>query len=399
MRKLSPVVALLTFCTLLLCAPSYAAERLLQLIPPPVNSPLPAPQINATSWLLTDFESGWIIDSGNANARIEPASLAKLMTAYLVFDALSKQKMKLDTQVSVSKKAWQTGGSQMFLEVDTKVSIAQLLKGLIIQSGNDAAVALAEYVGGSENKFVLRMNQMAAQLGMLNTHFVNSSGLPHARQYSTALDMTILTRELIQNFPDYYRIYSEKEYTYNGITQKSRNILLWSDATVDGIKTGYTKKSGYCLIGTAKRGNMRLIATVIGAQSEKQRAEQVQSLLHYGFTAYEGLVAYRPAEEIHSVRLWMGQQAKAQVGVMHTISILYPKGTKHKLVGELDLADNLVAPLRANQQVGTIAVKFDGETIHTASLHVHQDYPQGEWTSRLVDYFKRLFFRLGIGVG
>lgn len=367
-------------------------ESLLEEIPPPIKSQLPAPQIEADVWLLADFESGWILGSANAETRIEPASLTKLMTGYLVFDALSRGEIKMEDQVYISEKAWKTSGSRMFVRVNTQVAIEQLLKGLIIQSGNDAAVALAEHLGGSEAGFAIRMNQMAAQLGMDNTHFVNSNGLPHPQHYSSALDMTILTLSLIRRFPQYYRLYSHKEYTYNDITQQNRNTLLWRDPSIDGIKTGYTSKAGYCLIGTAERDGMRLIATVTGSQSAKSRAEQVYELLQYGYAAYEGMVVYRPGGEVKSLPLWMGQQPTAQVGVRRNLGVVYPRGSRDKLSGALNLPDSLVAPLQAGQSVGDITLKFDGNPIRTASLHIAEDYPSGEWWSRLLDSVKRLFY-------
>jgi len=389
MRKYAFLIALLC------AAPATAApEPLLQPLPAPLKSRVPAPQTDVSAWLLADFGSGWIIDSANAEARIEPASLTKLMTGYLVFEALSNGGITLQDEVYVSKKAWKTGGSRMFIRVDTRVSVEALLKGLIIQSGNDAAVALAEHLGGSEAGFAASMNETAARLGMRNTRFVNSSGLPHPDHYSTALDMSILTRALIQRFPDYFKIYSEREYTYNGITQKNRNILLARDPDVDGIKTGYTRKAGYCLIGTSKRGGMRLIATVIGSKSAAARADQVYSLLQYGYAAYENRLIYAAGSEVKSLPLWMGRQPQARVSIPGDLSVIYPKGGAEQLSGEVALPGSLDAPLSADQPVGAIEVKFNGATVRTASLQVAEDYPQGELWSRMIDWFKRLVFQV-----
>ena len=390
---------ILSLVLLLYCIPSQAQplpEPLLEALPQPLKSPLPAPKIAVSSWVLADFESGWIIDSVNAEARIEPASLTKLMTGYLVFDALSKEQIGLRDPVYISKKAWKTGGSRMFAEVDTRVAVEDLLRGLVIQSGNDAAVALAEHLGGSETGFAAKMNQTAAELGMHDTQFVNSNGLPNPQHYSSALDMTILTRALIRQFPDYYRFYSEKEYTYNGITQQNRNLLLWRDPSVDGIKTGYTAKAGYCLIGTARRDGMRLIATVIGSKSAQARADQVLSLLQYGYAAYESRVVYRPGDTVKSLPLWMGREANARTDVARDLTVLYPKGSKAKLSGKATLPDSLDAPLLAGQEVGSFAVLYDGETVRTAPLRVAEAYPEGTWTSQLTDWFKRLIFRAGL---
>ncbi len=371
-------------------------EPLLQPLPQPLRSHRPPPPIEVTSWVLADFESGWIIDSQNADVHIEPASLTKLMTGYLVFDAIEQGEIGLQDLVLISKKSWKTGGSRMFIEVDTQVAVAQLLHGLIIQSGNDAAVALAEHLGGSEAGFAAKMNQTAAELGMLNTHFVNSSGLPDPQHYSSALDMTILTHSLIRRFPEPYRLYSEKTYTYNGITQQNRNLLLWRDASVDGIKTGYTEKAGYCLIGTAERDGRRLIATVVGSKSVQTRANEVHLLLKYGYAAYQGMVVHRPGQAVKSLPLWMGRTPRVAVGVARPLAILYPKGGKAKLTGQVNLPNSLEAPLRAGQAVGSFDVRYDGETVRTVALQTDQAYPEGPWTSQLTDWFKRLLFSIGL---
>ncbi len=380
---------------LLLCATSALAEPLLAPLPVPLKSRMPVPEMPVNAWLLADFESGWVIDSVNADARIEPASLTKLMTGYLVFDALSRNAIALDDLVYVSKKAWQTGGSRMFIRVDTRVSVADLLRGLIVQSGNDAAVALAEHLGGSEAGFAAQMNHTAAQLGMRNTNFVNSSGLPHPEHYSSARDMSILTLALIRRFPDHYRIYSEKEFTYNGITQQNRNLLLARDPSVDGIKTGYTRKAGYCLIGTANRNGMRLIATVIGSQSAKIRADQVYALLQYGYANYESVLVYPAGKEVDVLPLWMGLEREARVKINDALGILYPKGGKGKLSGEIKLPHSLDAPLSVDDEVGKAEIKFDGEVVRVMPLYPAEDYAAGEWWSRVVDYFRRMVFVLG----
>ncbi|MGI9309972.1 MAG: D-alanyl-D-alanine carboxypeptidase family protein [bacterium] len=375
---------------LLACA--QASAQALKPIPPPLQSAESPPQVEAKSWVLADFDSGWVIASSNADLRIEPASLTKLMTGYLAFDALAKGETALDTQVLISEKAWRTGGSRMFVQVDTRVSVDDLLRGLIIQSGNDAAVALAEHLGGSEAHFAQRMNRMAQRLGMINTQFANASGLPHPQQYSTALDMSALARALIRDFPERFRLYSEREFTYNGITQPNRNKLLWRDPSVDGLKTGYTEKAGYCLIGTARRDGMRLIAAVTGAQDARARADQVQSLLRHGFFAYAQMTAYQSGEEIAELPLWMGQQPRARIGIEHDLRILHPKGAHDKLSGALELPDSLDAPLQAGQAVGRLVVKFDGEAVRDTELQVAQDYAEGAWWSQWLDSIKRLIF-------
>jgi len=394
-RALSMRKYILLFA-LLCAAPAVAESQELPLQPLPavLESVLPAPVVDADSWLLADFGSGWIIGGANMEARIEPASLTKLMTGYLVFDALARGEISRQDEVLVSEKAWRTGGSKMFIRVGTRVSIEDLLRGLIIQSGNDAAVALAEHLGGSEAGFAALMNQTAARLGMNDSHFVNSSGLPHPQHYSSALDMTILTRALIHRFPRDYRLYSEQEFTYNGITQRNRNSLLKRDPSVDGIKTGYTEKAGYCLIGTAARDRMRLIATVIGAPSMQARADQVHALLQYGYAAYRSREVYAAGATVKELPLWFGQAAQARVVVPGGIQIIHPKGDAAQLSGKLALPASLDAPLQTGQTVGRIEVQFDGVTVRDAALQTDADYPPGAWGSRLVDWFKRMVFQL-----
>ncbi len=358
-------------------------------IPDVIKSSDPVPEVSASSWLLVDYETGWILAEENADKRIEPASLTKLMTSYLVFDALASKEVKLSDEVYISKAAWQTGGSRMFLQVDTHVTIGDLIKGLIIQSGNDASVALAEHLGGSQAGFAKRMNRMAEKLGMTNSHFTNSSGLPDEDHYSTAKDMTILSISLIEKFPEYYVYYSEKEFTYNNITQKNRNVLLWRDASVDGVKTGYTQRAGYCLIGSAKRDGMRLVAVVAGASSKKQRANMVQSLLQFGYSAYETLVLYRAGAEVKSLPLWMGKVDKAKVGLMNTLSVLFPKGQSTDLSALLKLPESLEAPLNKGKEIGSINIKFAGEPVLNKSLHVVEGYAEGSLVDKVMSSVKR----------
>lgn len=360
-------------------------------VPDAVKSVVPIPDLVAKTWMLVDFNSGWVLGSKHADVKIEPASLTKLMTSLLVFEALTKGEITLNDKVQVSNNAWQTGGSRMFIQVKSQVDVESLLKGLIIQSGNDAAVALAEFVGGSEPGFVVKMNRKAVELGMHNSHFINSHGLPDEAHYSTTADMVILGRALIRNFPDLFSLYSTKEYTYNNITQSNRNLLLSRDLGVDGLKTGYTKAARYCFIGTAKRDNMRLIAIVTGAESDAARADSVQSLLQYGYAAYDGLLLYRPAAEVASLPLWMGQQSKVSVSVNSYLGLVYPKGQKHRLSAALEIPHNLEAPLQAGTEVGAIMVQYDGKPLLNRSLLINRDYPEGAWWLQLFDSVKRLF--------
>ena len=369
--------------------PSFA-----DLVPVPevIRAPAALPEIEAEGWILVDYETGWVLGSHHADKRIEPASLTKLMTSYLVFEALDAGALALEDEVYISEKAWRTEGSKMFIEVDTRVRVIELIQGLVIQSGNDAAVALAEHLSGSEDAFAAAMNRKAAELGMVNTHFRNSHGLPADNHYSTAADMVLLSASLIRRFPDFYRYYSEREYTYNEITQHNRNLLLGRDSTVDGIKTGYTKKAGYCLIGTAVRENVRLLAAVVGSTSKTRRADQVQSLLQFGYTAYEGQTVFKRGAEIKSLRLWMGETPRASIGVNQDVRVIIPTGQKSKLSSTLELPDSLEAPLQANARVGGFQLEFDGETIHRGTLHANETYQQGPWFSRVLDYFKKWIY-------
>ena len=360
-------------------------------IPATVKAVVPPPDAPARSWMLVDFESGWILGSKNRDLRIEPASLTKLMTGYLVFEALERGDIRIDDKVYVSKKAWRTGGSRMFIQVDTHVDVESLLKGLIVQSGNDAAVALAEHLGGSEEGFAVRMNHKAQELGMVNSHFTNSHGLPDENHYSTAEDILILSRALIREFPERLALYSTREYTYNDITQKNRNVLLWRDPSVDGLKTGYTKAAGYCLIATAKRDGMRLIAIVTGADRRKTRADAVQSLLGYGYATYDSLLLYPPGSEVTKVRLWMGEEKEASIGVSGQLGLVFPKRQQDRLSAALDIPESLEAPLSSGMDVGSIQIKYNGAPVLERRLYLNADYPSGPWWSRLKDSVQRLF--------
>jgi D-alanyl-D-alanine carboxypeptidase (penicillin-binding protein 5/6) len=361
-------------------------------IPDVIKAEVPVPEVDVKSWILADFETGWILGSKDADLRIEPASLTKLMTSYLVFDAISKGEISMQDTVYVSKKAWKTPGSKMFIQVDTYVTIEELLQGLIIQSGNDAAVALAEHIGGTEEGFAARMNLTSAKLGMVNSSFANSSGLPADDHYSTARDMTLLSISLIRKFPELFKYYSQLEYTYNDITQQNRNVLLTRDPTVDGLKTGYTKNAGYCLIGTANREGTRLVATVTGSNSKSARANEVQSLLQFGYGAYDGLIVYSPGDQVKALPLWMGTQPEVAVSVSKNLGIVYPKGKKDLLSAALELPDSLEAPLESGTEVGHIQVKFDGNPVLRSPLLIEGRYDEGPWYSQLLDSIKQMIF-------
>ncbi len=389
MRLTAALVLLLS----LLCPglPNSARGALID-VPDPVKSPVPPPAVAARSWVLADFETGWILASHNADLRIEPASLTKLMTSYLVFEALKSATIKYEDQVYVSKKAWKTEGSRMFIRVDTHVSVLDLIQGLIVQSGNDASVALAEHIAGSEEEFSVRMNRKAAELGMTNTRFTNSSGLPDDDHYTTARDITLLAMSLVRRFPDLIHYYSQRQFTYNDITQHNRNILLDRDPSVDGLKTGYTKKAGYCLIGTARRDGVRLFATVTGAENRIVRANQVQALLGYGYNSYDSAIVYSPGEPVRTLPLWMGKQSQAEVGVMHNLVVKIPSGEDARLSVTLELPDSLEAPIARGSEVGEAEVLFDGKPVQKSSLHVVKAYEEGSFLSRVLDWFMRQIF-------
>ena len=360
---------------LLLAASSFAADV-------PVPAP---PQIGASSYQLIDFSSGRIVAESNPDERVEPASLTKLMTAYAVFHALRRGQITLQEEAHVSEKAWRTEGSRMFIEVDTRVSVEDLLRGMIIQSGNDASVALAEHVGGSEDAFLELMNQHAELLGMTGSSFINTTGLPAEGHYVTARDVAILARAVISEFPEYYGWYSEREFTYNGIRQYNRNSLLWRDESVDGLKTGYTMAAGYCLVTSAERSGMRLISVVTGMASTEAREDGSQALLNYGFRFYETHKLYSGGEEITTARVWKGTPQEASLGLSEDLYITVPRGRYDSLEAKMDLSANLMAPLSAGAQVGAVQISLDDEPISTMPLMALHAVPEANVWTRIKD--------------
>lgn len=330
---------------------------------------LPSPTIAAKSWLLLDFTSGQIIAAKDPDMRIEPASLTKIMTAYLAFSAIRDKKLSLDQKVNVSVRAWKvdSSSSKMFIDPATPVSINDLLHGLMVQSGNDAAVALAEAVSGDESAFVAQMNHEAARMGLKSTRFANPHGLPSPDNYSTARDLSVLASHVIHDFPDFYKIDSVKSFTYNKITQANRNRLLWLDPTVDGMKTGHTEHAGYCMIASAKRpngsGERRLISIVLGAESDQTRAQESQKLLNWGFQNFETVKMYAKGQEIATPEVWKGSQNQIKIGFTNDVFITVQKGWAAKLKPVLERKDPLVAPIVEGSKVGTIKVTADGKTL------------------------------------
>ncbi len=331
--------------------------------------PLPsAPPLAAKSWLLMDANSGQILAAHNPNERIEPASLTKMMTAYLTFAALRDGRLKMDQKLLVSVHAWRTGGSRMFLLPNTRVPVSELLRGMIVQSGNDAAVTLAEGIAGSEGVFAQMMNHEAKRLGMKNSHFADATGLPHIQHYSTAHDLGLLTQALIRDFPQYYALFRIKEFRYNHITQPNRNRLLWLDPYVDGVKTGHTEEAGYCLIASGKRHGMRLISVVLGTETNRLRSSESQKLLNYGFQFYESHRLYRKDQLVGQFTVWKGRARTVKIGVAHDLFITIPKGSYTHVKARLVSKQPLLAPVRAGQVVGKIEITLNGKPLANRPL-------------------------------
>ena len=330
---------------------------------------IPAPTIAAKSWTLLDASSGQIIAAQDQNARIEPASLTKIMTAYVTFGALRDKKLTLDQMVNVSVRAWKVdpSSSKMFIDPAVPVSINDLLHGLMVQSGNDAAVALAEAVAGDEATFVVLMNREAQRMGLKNTKFANPHGLPSPDNYSTAYDLSILAARVIADFPQFYKIDSVKSFTYNKITQPNRNRLLWLDPTVDGMKTGHTESSGYSMIASAKRPNgnynRRLISVMIGTNSDQTRTQESQKLLNWGFQNFDTVKLYSKGQAIQTPQVFKGSQATVKIGFTKDVMVTVPKGVAGKLKPVLERKDPLVAPLPLNSRVGTLKMVVDGKPL------------------------------------
>jgi D-alanyl-D-alanine carboxypeptidase (penicillin-binding protein 5/6) len=321
---------------------------------------LQSPPIAARAWLLLDLSSGQAIAGRNADERLEPASLTKLMTAYLAFAALRQNAIALDQTVQVSVHAWRAGGSRMFIEPARPVSVEDLLYGMIVQSGNDACIALAEAIAGSEPAFVQVMNREAARLDLKNSSFRNTSGLPDAQQYSTARDLYVLSAALIRDFPnEYATYYSQKEYRYNNVTQPNPNTLLWMDPTVDGVKTGHTEAAGYCLIASSRRNGRRLLSVLLGGNSEAGRARESQKLLNWGFQFYEAVKLFGPDDVVRSLEVWKGSRSTVDAGVGNTLYVAVPKGQSDKLKAELLSQQPLTAPIAKGQRVGTLRISFE----------------------------------------
>jgi len=356
---------------------------------PAITSGAPAaPKINAKSYILQDFNSGKIIVHSNEKTRMEPASLTKLMTAYIVFNELQSKDITLNDDVLISEKAWKMPGSRMFIEVNKRVSVENLLKGMIIQSGNDASVALAEYVAGSEDAFASLMNQYTKTLGMNDSNFVNSTGMPDPDHYTTAVDMAILARAIIKDFPDFFAWYSVKTFTFNNITQRNRNLLLWRDKYVDGLKTGHTESAGFCLIATAQKDNMRLITVVLGTKSENARSKESQKLLNYGFRFFNTQKLYTANTALTTTRVWKGISEKLSLGISDDLYITTPRKQLKNVQSQLFIKEQIIAPVTKGQPYGNVNIMLGEEIIATRELVSLSNIEEGGMIQQLIDELK-----------
>jgi D-alanyl-D-alanine carboxypeptidase (penicillin-binding protein 5/6) len=358
-----------------------------QTIPPP-------PQVPVRAYVLMDQQSGNLLANAKGNERMEPASITKLMTGYVIYKALKSGKIRSDDKVTISEKAWKTPGSKMFVKLGTQVSVDDLLMGMVVQSGNDATVALAEHVAGSEETFAKLMNQEAERLGLKNSHFTNAPGLPDANHYMTARDIAVLTRSLIQDFPEHYARYSVRSFKYNNIEQQNRNRLLLTDSSVDGVKTGHTESAGYCLVSSAKRNDTRLIGVVLGADKEKDRFAASQALLNYGFSFFESRKLHDANTPIVTPRIWKGKENKLPLGVTYPLYVTVPKGQAPQVSTTTTVQPKIVAPAQKDQAFGEIVVKLGDQEVSRTPLVALNEVPQSGWFGRLIDAILMFFYYL-----
>lgn len=372
---------------LLLCVISGALAA-------PTVIPAP-PQLAAKSWILMDSSTGQVLVEHNANQPLPPASLTKMMTSYVVSSEMNKKRFSASDMVPISVKAWKMGGSKMFIREGTEVSVEDLLRGLIIQSGNDATVALAEFVAGSEDSFADVMNQYASLLGLNNSHFVNATGWPAEGHVTTAHDLALLARALIRDYPEHYKIYSEKHFTYNNIPQRNRNLLLWRDKTVDGIKTGHTEEAGYCLVSSALRDDMRLIAVVMGTDSEAARARESSKLLSFGFRYYETTKIYQAGAVLKSdVRVWFGETNRVNLITAKDLYLTLPRGARDELEATVHMDQVVRAPLTEEGEIATLTVSYQGDALLNEPLVADQTVAEAGFFARLWDRILLLFYDL-----
>ena len=354
------------------------------LVPPP-------PQIKATSYILLDAQTNKVIVEYEADERNPPASLTKIMTTYLVEQMIQRGVVERGEKVPVSIKAWKAEGSKMFIREGTEVDLMDLLRGVVIQSGNDASIALAEFVAGDEASFAQMMNEQAEKLGMLNSNFLNSTGLPDEGHYSSARDMALLTKDMIKRFPEHYQLYSERSFKFNNIEQPNRNRLLRYDRSVDGVKTGYTKAAGYCLVASAERNGMRLISVVMGAENDDSRVRESQKLLTYGFRNFETSTIYEESEIVKSAPLFYGVEEVISLGVSQNVSVTIPRGSYEKLEAQIKVPKIIEAPVRKGDVLGELLLMMDDEAIYRTSVISLENYEQAGFFSRFSDYLELIF--------
>ncbi|MFO1380490.1 MAG: D-alanyl-D-alanine carboxypeptidase family protein [Chitinivorax sp.] len=323
----------------------------------------PPPDVAARSYFLKDFYSNQTLASKAADDRVEPASLTKLMTAYLTFKAIKQGTIKIDQVIPVSEKAWRAEGSRMFIDLKTPVTVNELIQGMIIQSGNDACIALAEAIAGSEDVFAQMMNREAQRLGMKGTHFMNSTGLPHPQHYTTAADLATLAAAIVRDYPEYFPIYSKKEYTYNKITQPNRNGLLWKDPNVDGMKTGHTESAGYCLVATSRREGRRVMSVVLGTSSANVRESESAKLLNYGLQFFDTPKVYSRNQSLQTLKVWKGQAEDVKIGFNRDLYLSVPKGQAGNIKATLTTQQPLIAPVSAGQAVGKVKLELNGQPL------------------------------------
>ena len=353
---------------------------------------IPAPpQINATAYLLMDFNSKQMLAEKNIDEKLQPASLTKVMTVYVIASELAAGRLSMDEKVIVSEKAWKMGGSRMFIEVNKEVSVGDLLKGIIIQSGNDASVAMAEYISGTEEVFSELMNHYSNKLGLKNTHYTNSTGLPDENHYTSARDLAILAMALIRDFPGIYELHSVKEFTFNDISQGNRNGLLWKDSSVDGIKTGHTEAAGYCLLSSARRDNMRLISVVMGASSFDAREQASLALFNYGFRFYETRELFSSGSTVTTTRIWKGVNDRVNLGVPDNIFITYPRGQFDEINTDFELPDIIEAPVSRGERLGGFRISLNQKELSRGDLIVIESIAEAGLLGRLKDNIQLIF--------
>lgn len=356
-----------------------------------------APTVDAKSWLLMDYQSGQVLAESDADEKLAPASLTKLMTAYIVEQQIDLGNISEDAMVPISVNAWKTGGSRMFVREGTQVKLSDLMHGLVIQSGNDAAVALAEYVAGSTDAFANMMNAMAQKLGMTHTHFENPTGLPHPDHYTTARDLATLAWHIIHDYPDHYQLYKIKNFTYNNITQPNRVLLLWRDPRVDGLKTGHTDEAGYCQVTSAlDKSGMRMIAVVLGTKSEEARAVESEKLLNYGFRFFQNYTAYQAGKTLVSPRIWLGADNHIDLGIQQDLTVTVPNGTTDRLKADVQVNPDLRAPVQKGDKLGSVSISLDGKVVKSEPLVALKDVPEAGFFARLWDHIL-MFFMSFIG--